>query len=485
MKRFITILNTLLLLTSIASFAQAPLAFNYQGIARTSTGAAIASTTISLELTIHSGTGTGTIVYEEKQTATTNAYGLYNVALGRGTVVSGSFSTINWAGGNMWLQVAMDPTGGSSYTNLGVNQLLSVPYSFYANSAGSASVSGTVNYIPKFTSATAVGNSVMYQPASTDAIGINNTTPGATLDVRTATDAVVGQFVTTESVDSAKYGVVNAVYEGTNYGIGARGWALQNVDSNNTFGLQGFGTNEGVLGQAISAKKTGTTNVRGMEGDGFGDDEFSIGVFGSGNNYAGTPLLSVGIYGTATGGSTNYAGYFIGDVYVSGTLYKAGGSFKIDDPIDPDNKYLVHSFVESPDMMNIYNGNITTNASGVATVKLPDYFEALNKDFRYQLTVIGTFAQAIVSRKVSGNTFEIKTNVPNVEVSWQVTGIRKDAWANAHRIPNEVEKEPFNKGKYLDAKDLNKPDNKQIGNEIARPKPCIGTGIPFTPVNNK
>ena len=92
-------------------------------------------------------------------------------------------------------------------------------------------------------------------------------------------------------------------------------------------------------------------------------------------------------------------------------------------------------------MMNIYNGNVITDGSGYASVKLPEWLEALNKDFRYQLTVIGEFAQAIVYEKISNNHFSIKTDKPNVEVSWQVTGIRKDAFANANRIPVEEIKE--------------------------------------------
>lgn len=82
--------------------------------------------------------------------------------------------------------------------------------------------------------------------------------------------------------------------------------------------------------------------------------------------------------------SSGYAGWFNGRVAVLGTLSKGGGSFKIDHPLDPANKTLSHSFVESPDMLNIYNGNVTTDADGFATVTLPDWFEALNRDFRYQ-----------------------------------------------------------------------------------------------------
>jgi hypothetical protein len=143
------------------------------------------------------------------------------------------------------------------------------------------------------------------------------------------------------------------------------------------------------------------------------------------------------------------AGSLLGPVYVEGNLSKAGGSFVIDHPTDPANKYLYHSFVESPDMMNIYNGNVVTDSSGTATVTMPSWFEALNRDFRYQLTVVGQFAQAMVAAKISNGSFMIKTDKPNVEVSWQVTGIRQDAWANAHRIPVEVDKDSKYQGHYL------------------------------------
>ena len=158
-----------------------------------------------------------------------------------------------------------------------------------------------------------------------------------------------------------------------------------------------------------------------------------------------------------------------GNVVVTGNLSKGGGSFKIDHPLDPANKYLYHSFVESPDMMNIYNGNIVTDGSGKATVTLPAYFEALNMEFRYQLTVIGSFSQAIISKEVAGNKFEIATNQPNVKVSWQVTGIRHDNYANQNRIPNEVDKEKENKGKYLHPKAFGKPVTDGIGYDVTLP----------------
>ena len=153
-----------------------------------------------------------------------------------------------------------------------------------------------------------------------------------------------------------------------------------------------------------------------------------------------------------------------GNATFFGSLSKAGGSFQIDHPLDPENKFLYHSFVESPDMMNVYNGNITTDSSGYATITMPDYFEALNRDFRYQLTVIDsdTFALVRVSEKMRDGHFTIATNVPNIEVSWQVTGIRHDAWANKNRIPNAVDKVGVEKGKYLHPEAFGQPIEKSI-----------------------
>jgi hypothetical protein len=167
-----------------------------------------------------------------------------------------------------------------------------------------------------------------------------------------------------------------------------------------------------------------------------------------------------------------------GDVNVTGNLSKGGGSFKIDDPLDPANKYLYHSFVESPDMMNVYNGNVTTDAHGLATIVLPEYFEALNRDFRYQLTVIGQFAQAIVASEIHGNRFAIRTSKKGVRVSWQVTGIRQDAYANVHRIPTEVDKPLQEQGHYLHPEAFGGSPDIAIGTHAVTPEAgeVAGTG---------
>jgi hypothetical protein len=201
-----------------------------------------------------------------------------------------------------------------------------------------------------------------------------------------------------------------------------------------------------------------------------------IDVYGGGGSSGGAAIYAIGGSGSVYSGGYGivaYAGlepsyarvhaaYFGGNVTVSGSLSKAGGSFKIDDPLDPANKYLSHSFVESPDMMNVYNGNIVTDGNGMATVSLPDWFDSLNRDFRYQLTVIGQFAQAIVESEIAGNRFTIRTDKPNVKVSWQVTGIRQDPWANAHRIPVEEEKPEKTRGFYLHPELYNQPIEKSV-----------------------
>lgn len=156
------------------------------------------------------------------------------------------------------------------------------------------------------------------------------------------------------------------------------------------------------------------------------------------NNSASKPTAYFENQNTTTNG---YALRVKGRLHVDGTLSKNAGSFRIDHPLDPENKYLYHSFVESPDMMNIYNGNVTTDENGIAVVELPTYFEALNIDFRYQLTPIGCFSQIMIKEEIEGNKFVLQSEKPNVKVSWQVTGIRNDEYARNNRIIPEVKKE--------------------------------------------
>jgi hypothetical protein len=138
-------------------------------------------------------------------------------------------------------------------------------------------------------------------------------------------------------------------------------------------------------------------------------------------------------------------------------------AFKIDHPLDPENRYLYHSSVESPDMMNVYNGNVVLDARGEAWVNLPEYFEALNGDFRYQLTCIGGFAPVYVAEEISGNRFQIAGGDPGMKISWMVTGIRHDPVAEAGRIEAEQLKPAQERGKYLNPEAYGQPESMGVG----------------------
>lgn len=622
-------------LSSLVFFGQAPQKFNYQGVARNSSGVPLSGASIGLRLTVHDGSQSGTIVYIETHTTTTNSFGLFNVAVGNGTVLSGNFNTINWGNGGKYLEVELDPNGGTNYTSLGSNQLLSVPYALYSGSTGlpllgtpgtygsktkiptfttdaygrvtAASdstvnipnVNGRSNYVPKFTGASSLGLSSIYDNGST--VGINDTVPSnmAKLHVKgVGTYSIAPYYQAGIVADGGSsslsatgiYGEagwrgvygrnpgtaagVEAVgvlgrcegsaYTGTGYGVkgemqgtgGTANYGVYGTAGGSGNGVGGFATGTGAAGyfdggtngygvlvkagrsgfgtitpsnmSVLHVSGVGTYSVApyyqaGLVADGGGNSGSASGVYGEGgwrgvygrnpgsaggsdaigvqgrlevgssytNGYGvkaeafGTGPTNYGVFGNASGATgnnygvygtntgTGYAGYFSGNVKITGSISKGSGTFMIDHPLDPENKYLFHSFVESPDMLNIYNGNIVTDNNGNATIILPDYFEALNKDFKYQLTVMGTFAQAIIADKIANNKFTIKTDKPNVEVSWQVTGVRKDKYANEHRVVPEVEKESNYKGYYLHAKEWGMPESKSI-DYLTSPKEKVG-----------
>lgn len=214
------------------------------------------------------------------------------------------------------------------------------------------------------------------------------------------------------------------------------------LTDNVTDNLAIYGTTTGGRTTGVGGTNDGLNSL-GMVGGSYNQlgTDYGVGAYGANTLYGksgslGTP--NEGVYGY--NGGSGLAAYFEGDVTCNGTLSKLGGSFKIDHPLYPTEKYLQHSFVESPDMMNIYNGSVTL-VNGEAVVQLPAYFEALNKDFQYQLTCIGSPVVVYIKKEISGNAFTIASaDKSNVKVSWQVTGIRHDTWADANRIQVEVPK---------------------------------------------
>jgi hypothetical protein len=153
----------------------------------------------------------------------------------------------------------------------------------------------------------------------------------------------------------------------------------------------------------------------------------------------------------------------MGNMRVRGHLMKSSGGFRIDHPLDPDRKYLSHSFVESPEMKNVYDGGIVVDANGEANVELPAWFEALNNDFRYQLTPMGAPGPNLyIAEEIINNRFKIAGGTPGMKVSWQVTGVRHDAWANANRIASEEAKPTEERGYYLHPELYGAPENRRV-----------------------
>ena len=151
-------------------------------------------------------------------------------------------------------------------------------------------------------------------------------------------------------------------------------------------------------------------------------------------------------------------------VFSNGRLGATGTkSFVIDHPLDPANRMLVHYSSEAPEPLNSYSGTAYLDAFGQASIALPDYFESINTDYRYQLTAIGAAAPNLhVATEIQNNLFSIAGGLPGLKVSWEVTATRNDAFVRQLGAPVEVEKAPDERGKYLTPELHGAPSNMRM-----------------------
>ena len=279
--------------------------------------------------------------------------------------------------------------------------------------------------------------------SGSDRVAVSAAGEGGGLDVarrmrvRQGNDSSAGIwfFQTASGNDRAFVGMSDETHVGF-WGNTGAGWGVQmNTTSGQLFanrGLNATGPNE-PFGAGIIAK--GGIGVRAEGG--------------------------IGLFASSTSGS--WAGLFNGDVRVTGTLTKGTLQFEIDHPLDPANKFLRHSAIESDEMKNIYDGVADLDAQGRAEVVLPDWFEALNENYRYQLTSIGAAAPDLhIAEELRDGRFTIAGGQPNTKVCWLVSGVRQDAYAKAHPLQVEAVKSPEEAGLFVHPEEHDEPAERSL-----------------------
>jgi len=380
------------------------------------------------------------------------ANGLFNVMIDAG---AGVFN-----GSARFLQISVRPAGSGAFVALSPRiELAAVPSAQYSSSTGG----------------------VQGRPVSAAAPAPNQVLQWDGSQWAPANVAVAAPLNLSGSV-AFPNGIITASNSGNGRGIrgiGSEGVAGESpaTDGTGVYGVANIGTNAyGVWGDSA-----GGFGVVGTEGNGSGfGSSIPVGVMGNADDGDGVFGLSKAKYGVegysdtsfgvfgSTGNNGSYAGYFQGRVRATGGVVTGAAPLisEMDHPLDPANKYLRHSAVESPDVKNIYDGVVTLDANGAAMVDLPAYFQALNQDFRYQLTCIGGFAPIYIDKEIENNRFSIAGGKPNMKVSWQVTGIRHDPGAEQNRPLVEENKPAAERGTYLQPSAYGQPET--LGVDYAR-----------------
>jgi hypothetical protein len=250
-------------------------------------------------------------------------------------------------------------------------------------------------------------------------------------------------------------GVVGACNSPSGKGV----HGLAKSTSGENFGV--YGETASADGGAVYGRNTAIGNYGYIAGPAYG--AYAVAASSNGTGIFGNCSNGSSAYGVWGRSNSGVAGYFSGKVQVTGRFDSPDKHFKIDHPLDPENMYLDHACVESSERKNVYDGTVVLDARGEAWVELPDWFEALNCDFRYQLTPIGAPGPNLyIARRIQDGCFAIAGGTPGMEVCWMVTGVRHDPYALAHPMQVEVEKPERERGSYLHPELYGMPETMSI-----------------------
>lgn len=266
-----------------------------------------------------------------------------------------------------------------------------------------------------------------------------------------------------------------------NGGVGVFGTAT----GNDGIGLFARANDLNAIGTYTESLGSGGTGVLALaEAQGNAASAQEDAVFAQVQGVGNSP--AAGVTGVdAVGGANSVAIFAAGDFLATGAK-----AFVIDHPLDPQNKLLRHYCHEGNEPLNIYAGSVTTDATGEAVVSFPAYVGAVNADFRYQLTVVGSFSRAMVKTTFQNDQFVIATEDPNVEVQWMLIGRRNDPYVQQFLKPVEQTKPTAWQGKYLNPKAYGQPASqgalyKTSPNPVVTPQPhSLPSGTPAAAVSS-
>jgi len=346
--------------------------------------------------------------------------GVLGEALGGGVGVRGTGSQ----GGVQGSSTASPGVAGTSGTAAGVA----------GQSQGAAGVEGASIAGPGVHGTSAQAQGVVGEASGNNAAGVfgrNDAASGVGVDgyskagigvraIASSGTALHAEAVSGVGIDASNFSTSQPAVKA--YSPGAPGVDAMSLTNSAVKGASAYA---GVSGTAIGAPSAS-------------DPQAGCGVYGvslGGAGVCGITAVGTGVMGIGQPVLGAWAGRFVGNVRVDGILFKSASLFSIDHPLDPKRKVLNHACVESPEYKTFYDGIVTLGRGGRATVRLPRWFAALNDELRYQLTPLGAAASELhIEQEAADGTFRIAGGHPGLRVCWQVTGVRRDAWARANPL---------------------------------------------------